>query len=178
MSTTLRKKERKLFASFALLSGYRARFLDVDATDRKILAHLQIDGRITLTRLAERVNLSITRCQRRVRDLEASGAIRGYRAVVDPAAVGLGFEVLVFATAVRPEAVTDIDAALTDIPQVIEAQRLFGDPDYLIRVVTADLAAYQRLYDNTLSKIPGVQHLRSTIVLKQSVSTRPLPTRL
>lgn len=56
-----------------------------------------------------------------------AGAIRGYRAVVDPAAVGLGFEVLVFATAVRPEAVTDFDAALADIPQVIETQRLFGE---------------------------------------------------
>jgi DNA-binding Lrp family transcriptional regulator len=129
--------------------------LDVDGIDRKILAHLQTDGRITLTELADKVSLSITRCQRRVRDLEASGAIRGYRAVVDPAAVGLGFEVLVFATVVRPEAVTDFDAALADIPQVIEAQRLFGDPDYLIRVVTADLAAYQRLYDTTLSKSPA-----------------------
>jgi hypothetical protein len=82
--------------------------LDVDGIDRKILAHLQTDGRITLTELADRVSLSITRCQRRVRDLEASGAIRGYRAVVDPAAVGLGFEVLVFATVVRPEAVTSM----------------------------------------------------------------------
>jgi DNA-binding Lrp family transcriptional regulator len=82
--------------------------LDVDGIDRKILAHLQTDGRITLTELADRVSLSITRCQRRVRDLEASGAIRGYRAVVDPAAVGPGFEVLVFATVVRPEAVTSM----------------------------------------------------------------------
>ena len=77
------------------------------------------------------------------------------------------FEVLVFATVVRPEAVTDFDAALADIPQVIEAQRLFGDPDYLIRVVTADLAAYQRLYDAHAQQIPGVNASRSTIVLKQ-----------
>src|SRR5688572_10731573 len=124
----------------------------MDATDRKILAELQVDGRLTLTDLAGRVSLSISRCQRRVRDLEANGAIRGYRAVIDPAAVGLGFEVLVFGTVVRPEAVTEIDAALEAIPQVIEARRLFGDPDYLIRVVTADLADYQRLYDTVLSK--------------------------
>ena len=91
----------------------------MDATGRKILAELQTDGRITLTELAERVNLSVSRCQRRVRDLECSGAIRGYRAVIDPTAVGLGFEVFVFVTVVRPEVVTDLDAALTDIPQVI-----------------------------------------------------------
>lgn len=150
----------------------------MDATNRKILAELQVDGRLTLTDLADRVSLSISRCQRRVRDLEANGAIRGYRAVIDPAAVGLGFEVLVFGTVVHPESVTEIDAALEAIPQVIEARRLFGDPDYLIRVVTADLADYQRLYDTVLSKIPGIQRLSSTIVLKHSVPTRALPTQI
>ncbi|HSF97506.1 MAG TPA: winged helix-turn-helix transcriptional regulator, partial [Ornithinibacter sp.] len=58
----------------------------MDATDRKILAELQVDGRLTLTDLADRVNLSISRCQRRVRELETNGAIRGYRAIIDPAA--------------------------------------------------------------------------------------------
>lgn len=148
----------------------------MDAIDRKILAQLQADGRLTLTELADRVNLSTSRCQRRVRDLEAEGVILGYRAVVNAAALGLGFEVLVFGTAVRPEVCPQIDAALADIPQVIEAQRLFGDPDYLIRVVTADLAAYQILYDDVLGKISGFQRLNSTIVLKHSVPIRSLPT--
>jgi DNA-binding Lrp family transcriptional regulator len=148
----------------------------MDATDRKILAELQVDGRLTLTDLADRVNLSISRCQRRVRELETNGAIRGYRAIIDPAAVGLGFEVLVFGTVVHPESVTEIDAALGAIPQVVEARRLFGDPDYLIRVVTSDLADYQQLYDTVLSKIPGIQRLSSTIVLKHSVPARALPT--
>lgn len=147
----------------------------MDAVDRKIVAELQEDGRLTLTDLADRVSLSISRCQRRVRELEAEGVILGYRAVVDAAALGLGFEVLVFGNAVRPELCPQIDAALTDIPQVIEAQRLFGDPDYLIRVVTPDLPAYQHLYDDVLCKIAGFQRLSSTIVLKRSVPTRPLP---
>src|SRR5688500_1812359 len=95
MSSTLREQAGKLFASLAQIRVRGARFRDVDTTDRKILAELQADGRLTLTDLADRVNLSISRCQRRVRDLEAQGAIRGYRAVIDPAAVGLGFEVLV-----------------------------------------------------------------------------------
>jgi DNA-binding Lrp family transcriptional regulator len=152
-----------------------ARFHGIDAIDRKILAELQVDGRLTLTELGERIRLSVSRCQRRVRELERSGAIRGYHAQVDPAALGLGFEVVVFVTLSRPEMVTEFDRAVLDVPQVIEAQRLFGDPDYLLRVVAADLAGYQQLYDDTLARLPGVQGLSSTIVMKQVVPARPLP---
>ncbi|WP_121253197.1 Lrp/AsnC ligand binding domain-containing protein [Solirubrobacter pauli] len=146
----------------------------MDAIDRKILAHLQADGRLTLTQLSERVRLSLSRCQRRVRELERAGVIRGYHAQVDPAAVGFGFEVLVFASLSHPD-VPEFDAAVGDAPQIIEAQRLFGDPDYLLRVVAADLAAYQRFYEETLIRLPGVSRISSTIVMKQVVPTRPLP---
>ncbi|MFF8842045.1 Lrp/AsnC family transcriptional regulator [Streptomyces sp. NPDC015127] len=149
----------------------------MDSTDRKILATLQSEGRITLTDLAEKVRLSVSRCQRRVRELEAAGIIRGYRAVVDAAAMGYGFEVLVFATLSRPDAVTEFDAALADIPEVVEAQRLFGEPDYLIRVVSADLPSYQHLYESVLIHLPGLRGLNSTIVMKQAVHPRPLPGR-
>jgi DNA-binding Lrp family transcriptional regulator len=111
-----------------------------------------------------------------VRELERRGVIRGYRAQVDAAALGLGFEVLVFATLTRPDVLDAFDVALRDVPQIIEAQRLFGDPDYLLRVVAADLTAYQRLYDHTLARLPCVQSLSSTIVMKQVVPPRPLPT--
>jgi DNA-binding Lrp family transcriptional regulator len=148
----------------------------MDAIDRKILALLQMDGRITLTDLADKVRLSVSRCQRRVRELERTGVILGYQAKVDPAALGLGFEVLVFATLSRPEVVGDFDEAIAAIPQVIEAQRLFGEPDYLLRIVTGSLAAYQQLYDQSLIRLPGVQGLRSTILMKQVVPLRPLPT--
>lgn len=149
----------------------------MDAIDRQILAVLQAEGRITLTELAERVRLSVSRCQRRVRDLEADGAIRGYRAVVDAATLGFGFEVLVFATLDRPDVVPEFEAALGEIPEVVEAQRLFGEPDYLVRVVSADLASYQELYETVLIRLPGVRGLNSTIVMKQAVGPRPLPDR-
>jgi DNA-binding Lrp family transcriptional regulator len=149
----------------------------VDAIDRQIVAILQQEGRITLTELADRVRLSVSRCQRRVRELEADGTIHGYRAVVNAAALGYGFEVLVFATLDRPDVVVEFDAALAGIPQVIEAQRLFGEPDYLIRVVSADLPSYQQLYETVLIHLPGVRSLNSTIVMKQAVSPRPLPSR-
>src|SRR5690242_20961549 len=113
----------------------------MDAIDRKILAELQDEGRLTVTELAQRVALSVAPCHRRLRELERSGAIRGYRAVVDPAAVGLGFQALVFASLHQAdrETVAAFEDALLDIPQVLQAQRLFGDPDYLLRVVAADL---------------------------------------
>ncbi|MFF0431507.1 Lrp/AsnC family transcriptional regulator [Streptomyces sp. NPDC004327] len=149
----------------------------MDAMDRKILTELQLDGRLTVTELAARVRLSVSPCHRRLRDLEREGAIRGYRAVVDPAAVGLNFEALVFATLrwESAETVTAFEEAVTAIPHVIQAQRLFGEPDYLLRVATTDLVAYQHLYDQQLAKLPGVQRLTSTLVMKNVIDERPLP---
>jgi DNA-binding Lrp family transcriptional regulator len=149
----------------------------VDALDRKILAALQQDGRLTITELAGRVGLSVSPCHRRLRELERSGAIRGYRAVVDADALGLSFEALVFVTMGREdrETLLAFEAAVAAIPQVVQAQRLFGDPDYLLRIVTADLAAYQRLQDDQLTSLPGVQRMTSTLVMKRIVHDRPLP---
>jgi DNA-binding Lrp family transcriptional regulator len=105
------------------------------------------------------------------------GAIRGYRAVVDPAAIGLGFEVLVQVTMDREDAATiaDFERGLAQIPEVRHAERLFGDPDYLLRVATADIAAYQTLRDERLATLPGVGRLTSTIVMKRIVEDRPYP---
>jgi DNA-binding Lrp family transcriptional regulator len=149
----------------------------MDGTDRKILAALQEDGRQTITELAGRVQLTVSPCHRRLRQLERSGAIRGYRAVVDPAALGLGFEALVFVTMRQEdrETLLSFEQAVAEIPNVLLAQRLFGDPDYLLRIVTADLTAYQQLEDDVLSALPGVQRLNSTLVMKRVVDDRPLP---
>ena len=149
----------------------------MDAVDRKILAVLQEDGRLTVTELAGRVGLSVSPCHRRLRELERSGAIRGYRAVVDAHALGLPFEALVFVTMGREDRDTLLafEAAVAAIPHVVQAQRLFGDPDYLLRIVTADLAAYQRLQDDKLTSLPGVQRMTSTLVMKRIVHDRPLP---
>jgi DNA-binding Lrp family transcriptional regulator len=149
----------------------------MDAVDRKILAELQNDGRLTITELAERVKLSVSPCHRRLRDLERTGVISGYRAILDPVAVNLGFETLIFVTmreATR-ESISAFEEAVTQVAHVTLAQRLFGDPDYLLRVVAADLAHFQRLYDDELSALPGVQRLSTTLVMKKIVQDRPLP---
>ena len=149
----------------------------VDAIDRKILAELQEDGRLTVTDLAARVGLSLSPCHRRLRELERDRVITGYRASIDPAAVGLSFEVLVFVTMRQEDRDTllGFEQAVAQIPNVLQAQRLFGDPDYLLRVVTADLNAYAALEDETLAALPGVQRLNSTLVMKRVVDDRPLP---
>jgi DNA-binding Lrp family transcriptional regulator len=151
--------------------------ITMDVIDRKIIAELQAEGRLTVTELAQRVGLSVAPCHRRLRELERAGAIRGYRAVVDPAAIGLGFEVLVQVTMDREDAATiaDFERGLAEIPEVRHAERLFGDPDYLVRVATADIAAYQALRDEQLATLPGVQRLSSTIVMKRIVDERPFP---
>ncbi|WP_284984500.1 Lrp/AsnC family transcriptional regulator [Arthrobacter sp. efr-133-TYG-118] len=149
----------------------------MDNMDRKILAELQMDGRLSLTDLAERVGLSLSPCHRRLRALEESGAISGYRAQLDAEALGLTFEALVFVT-MRDgdrDTVAAFEAAVAGVPNVLRAQRLFGDPDYLLQVVARDIRNFQRLYDEQLSALPGVQRLSSTLVMKNVVENQPLP---
>lgn len=149
----------------------------MDAIDGKILAALQEDGRLTVTELAARIGLSVSPCHRRLRELERNKTIRGYRAIVDPQALGLTFQALVFVTMKQEDRDTllGFEEGVAQIPEVVQAQRLFGDPDYLLRVLTADLAAYQRLEDDQLAALPGIQRLTSTLVMKQVVDARPLP---
>ena len=149
----------------------------MDAVDRQILAELQQDGRVTLTELAERVGLSLSPCHRRLRALEHSGAISGYHAHLDPNTLGLTFEALVFVTmrAADRATVDAFEEAVAAVPHVRQAQRLFGDPDYLLRVIAADLPAFQQLYDDRLATLPGVQRLSSTLVMKSVVENRALP---
>jgi len=103
--------------------------------------------------------------------------ISAYRAHLDPTAVGLTFSALVFVTLRDGDrsAVEAIEAAVLQLVEVTQAQRLFGDPDYLLHVVTRDLPSFQRLYDDKLSTLPGVQRLSSTLVMKDVVRDRPLP---
>jgi Lrp/AsnC family transcriptional regulator, leucine-responsive regulatory protein len=140
----------------------------MDKIDREILRHLQEDGRMSNLDLARTVGLSPTPTLRRVRQLERSGAIRGYRAIIDPEAVQRSFQVLVWVDLVQGtrEIIESFESALLDIPDVIEAQRLFGEPDYLLRVAVRDSAEYEHLYTNRLAALPGVRKARSQIGMK------------
>jgi DNA-binding Lrp family transcriptional regulator len=152
----------------------------VDIIDRQILSSLQDDGRMSVTDLASRVGLSLSACHRRLKDLEHAGAIERYRAVVSPKAVGLAFEAIVFVTVVRTDVstVAAFEEAVTSLPNVVEAERLFGEPDYMLRVLARDLTAYQEFYDQALGALPGVQRLTSTLVMKRIGTERTVPLSL
>jgi DNA-binding Lrp family transcriptional regulator len=149
----------------------------MDDIDRKILAELQRDGRLTVTELSERIGLSLSPCQRRLRALEQDKVISGYRAAIDPVSVGLNFSAIVFATLrhMTTKDVASFEDALQDIPEITRAERLFGDPDYMLHVVTHDLKAFQTLYDRSLLALPCLLRLTSTIVMKTICQDRPLP---
>lgn len=146
----------------------------MNALDRKILVELEADGRLTVTELSERVGLSLSPCHRRVRALEDSGIIRGYRAQLDVRSLGLEFAALVFVTLTGSKAVAEFEQAVAALDNVIQAQRLFGEPDYLLHIVVRDLSAFQRFYDERLTALPGMHRMTSTLVMKEVVANRPL----
>ena len=147
----------------------------IDDIDREILRLLQIDGRMTATALASEVGLTVAPCHRRIKELERSGVLTGYRAVVDPAAVGLTFQALVFVTLRDRQQMLTFEDEVGRIEQIVKADRLFGEPDFLLKVIAADLAAYQQFYDEVLVGLPGVEKLTSTIVMKTVKEEGPLP---
>lgn len=151
----------------------------MDDIDRAILYQLQRNGRIPNNELAELVGLSPSPCLRRVRHLEAEGVIAGYTAVLDRSAVGCDYEPIVWVTLsiVTRESMLAFEEALQAIPEVVEAARMMGQPDYLLRVVTADAAAFEALYIDRLARLPHVQTLTSQLAMKVVKRTNQIPVR-
>ena len=150
---------------------------DIDTVDRAILRELQIDGRMTNAELAERVNLSPSACFRRVRILEDKGIIEGYTAILNQTACGRGQNVLVSVT-LRSQDSDDLEAFETEIsrhPQVMECYLMSGDSDYHIRVIVSDAPDYERLHRDVLTKLPGVDRVRSSFALRTVRKTTALP---
>ena len=140
----------------------------MDRIDRAILRHLQDDGRLTNVELAERVRLSPSPCLRRIRQLERDRAIRGYHADIDPEAVGRGFEVLVHVdlSLKDRDTVEAFERIVAGLDDVVECRRMFGLPDYVLRVAVADAAAYETFYMNELAELPGLARVNSQITMK------------
>lgn len=151
----------------------------MDDIDRAIIDHLQRDGRLANNQLAERVGLSPSPCLRRVRHLEDSGVIRGYTAIIDRQAVECAYEPLVWVTLkeVTRETMSSFEQAVHDVPEVVEALRMMGQPDYLLRVVTADPDTFEQLYFDHLARLPHVQTLTSQLAMKSVKRSTSLPIR-
>lgn len=141
--------------------------MKIDNIDRRILNALQRDGRVSNIELAQSVGLSASPCLRRIRRLEEAGVINRYVAILDQNFVDLSLSVFVQVTLER-----QIDAALetferliTERPEVMECYLMTGDSDYLLRIVVADVAAYEVFLKNHLTRIPGVSSIKSSFAL-------------
>jgi DNA-binding Lrp family transcriptional regulator len=133
------------------------------------LFQLERDGRLSNVELARRVGLTPPPCLRRVKRLEEAGVIAGYRAVVDPAALGRGLEVLaeVEVSATDLKSVEAFEATVTRYEEVVEFRRMFGRPDYFIRIAVADHAAYEVFLTGKLIGLPGVLRVESYLTMKK-----------
>ncbi len=139
----------------------------IDAINARILQELARDGRLPNLELAARVGLSASACLRRVQELERRGVIRGYRAVIDPARVGIGFAayVTVGLRSHTRDAQEAFERAVARAPEVRECHNVTGTVEYLLRVECADLAAYKRFHSETLGTSPGVTALTTYVVM-------------
>jgi Lrp/AsnC family leucine-responsive transcriptional regulator len=148
-----------------------------DAIDRKILAILQGDGRISLSDLSEKVNLSPSPCLRRIRRLERTGIIARYVAVLDQAKVGLPVSVFVSIKleSQRVEALERFKRAIEKWPEVLECYLMTGPRDYLLRIVVADLGAYEQFLKQKLTRIDGIASIDSSFALEQTKYSNVLP---
>jgi DNA-binding Lrp family transcriptional regulator len=146
----------------------------LDAIDREILFQLRQDGRLANVDLAQRVGLTPPPCLRRVKRLEEAGVITGYRAVIDPAAVGRGLEVLieVEVSATDLATVEAFEDTVASYEEVAEFRRMFGRLDYFIRVAVADHAAYEAFLTGKLIGLPGVLRTASHLTMK-TIKTGP-----
>ncbi|MBO8191606.1 Lrp/AsnC family transcriptional regulator [Streptomyces oryzae] len=145
----------------------------LDTVDREILFHLRQDGRLTNVELARRVGLTPPPCLRRVKRLEEAGVITGYRAVINPQALGRGLEVLIDVEiyAQDRKSFQEFEDTVASYEEVIEFRRMYGRPDYFIRVAVADHAAYEAFLTEKLSGLPAVLRLESHLTMKKIKAT-------
>ncbi|MBE89619.1 MAG: ArsR family transcriptional regulator [Rhodospirillaceae bacterium] len=153
------------------------RIYELDAVDRRILAVLQKQARISNIDLAEQVGISPSPCWRRVKTLEDSGVIAKHVSLVDPAAVGLPVSVFIQVTLERQieTALETFEQTVLARPEVMECYLMTGDSDYLLRVVVADLSAYERFLMDHLTRLNGVASIKSSFALKQVKYGTALP---
>jgi Lrp/AsnC family transcriptional regulator, leucine-responsive regulatory protein len=151
----------------------------MDDIDSRILDQLQRYGRIDNNVLASRVALSPSACLRRVRRLESAGTIKGYAAILNEQALGLGLVVLVdvVMNQTTKSSLDEFEQRVCEIPQVVSCFRTLGETDYVLKIVARDLREYDALYLKDLINLPNVMRANSTVVMAvvKETTERPLP---
>ena len=151
--------------------------MSLDKIDRRILMELQSDGRIANVALAERVGLTPSPCLRRVKWLEEEGVIRRYGAVSDAKQGGLGIACFISVTLERNvEQVLEVfEAAISERPEILECWPVTGEADFLLKVVTADLGAYERFMRDHLLRVQGISSTQTSFLLTPIKNETALP---
>lgn len=154
--------------------------IELDRASLQILEALQADARLSTQALAERVGLSATPVWRRIKELEDRGVIRGQVALVDRERVGLSILVLAQVSLVRHSegAVEQFEQLVGTRREIIECHAITGDSDYVIKVVAADMKAYDQFLQQHIFKLPGVSSVRSNVVLREVKYETALPVGL
>lgn len=149
----------------------------LDRLDRRILCVLQEDAALSAAEVAEKVGLSQSPCWRRIQRLREAGFIRAQVALLDRRKLGLNAQIFahVKLSAHGRAHLDDFTNAIRTIPQVLECYVLMGETDFMLRIVAADIEAYEKFFFNTLSKLPGVQEIKSTMALSEIKHTTALP---
>ena len=150
---------------------------DLDAYDRRILELLQEDASLSSAQIAERVGLSQSPCWRRIQRLKEEGVIRGQVTLLDRKKVGLNTQIFaeVKLNAHGRSNFTEFTDAIRGVPEVLECYVLMGSVDFLLRIVTPDIEAYERFFFEKLSNVPGIQEVNSIVALSEIKSTTSLP---
>ena len=149
---------------------------NLDRIDLKILAELMGDARASQLNLAEKVGLSATACARRIRQLEDAGVIRGYRADLDATALGLVTTVVVTITLEKQseDYLAAFEAAIARCPDIVSCHLMSGSDDYHLQVLARDIADFERIHKQQLSRMPGVARIHSSFAMREVVR-RPIP---
>ncbi|MBL4757966.1 MAG: Lrp/AsnC ligand binding domain-containing protein [Rhizobiales bacterium] len=149
----------------------------IDSIDRRILAELQLDGRLSIVELASRIHLTKTPCTERVRRLERTGIIKGYRADLDAEALGAGFVIIVHVTLAKTseDAFEQFNTAVKSIPEIQSCFLLAGQFDYMLMVRTTDITHYRNVLGDKIGQLPGVQQTNSFVAMEIVKDNRSIP---
>lgn len=149
----------------------------LDATDRRILKLMQEDASLTNAEIAERAGLSPSPCWRRIQRLRDAGVIAGQVTLLNRRSVGLNAQVFaqVRLSAKGRENIEEFSARIHDFPEVLECYVTLGSTDFILRIVAADIDAYERFFFDKLSRVPGIQEINSMVALSEIKATTALP---
>lgn len=150
---------------------------EIDTTDRRILAALQVDSGRSVVEIADQIGLSQAPCWRRIQKLKEAGYIRAQVSLLDRRLLGLNAQIFaqVKLTAHGRSNLSEFSDAIQKFPEVLECYVMMGTVDFMLRIITKDIDAYERFFFDKLSQVPGVQEINSMVALSEIKSTTELP---